>query len=131
MLEEYDLRTIDAVEAHLANTDEPYVYGCFDYYIVKYWKLHAQSAVSWFRDILNYNLSRLLISVLPPSSDKLNFPIVAETRLFTFFSRIEDSVDQLEVRLVNEEEVLALLGKDETQERQDPVLDEGELPLTP
>ena len=131
MLEENDLRTIKDVEAHLTNTDELYAYWCFDFYIVEYRKLYAYSAVTWFSDLLNYNWCCLLISILPPSSDKLNFPILAESRVFTFFRRIEDSVDQLEVRLVNEEEVLALLGKDETQERQDPVLDEGELPLTP
>jgi len=130
-LEENDLRTIKDIKAHLTNTDELYAYWCFDFYVVEYWKLHAHSAVAWFSDLLNYNWCCLLISILPPSSDNLNFPIVAATRVFTFFSRIEYSVDQHEVSLVNEEHVLALLGTDAMQESDDPLLVQSKLPLTP
>ena len=131
MLEQNDLRAIKDIEAHLANTDEPYSYWCFEYFMVKQWKLHPQSEVVWFSDLLNYNWCCLLIGVLPPSSDKLNFPIVAETRVFTFFSRIEYCVERLEAWLVSEEEVLALPGRDETQEPYDLMFYEGELPFTP
>jgi hypothetical protein len=103
------------------------VYNCFDFYIAEGWKVYPPVTPAWFRDAFHYSWCCLLLSVLPPASNKLNFAIVAETRVFRFFSRIEHSVDRLEASLVNQHDVLSLPGSQGTQETDDPLLYEGKV----
>jgi hypothetical protein len=128
MFEEDDLRTIKEAKAYLTNADEPRGYWSFELHLGRSQSL--RTTINWFKDLLYYNWCCLLISLFPPSSDKLNFRIVVETRVFTFFGRIENAVDRLEASLVNEEEVVALIGPDSMQESDDPLLVQSKFPST-
>jgi len=126
-LEENYFRRVKDIEAQLSKVGELYVYNCFDSYIAEGWKVYPPVTRGWFRDAFHYSWCCLLLSVLPPASNKLNFAIVAETRVFRFFSRIEHSVDRLEASLVNQHDVLSLPGSQGTQETDDPLLYEGKV----
>ena len=119
--------SIKDIEAHLNKADVEFGHSCFDYLLSSEgWKRSAVgcSANNWFEVLLYYNFCRLLLSVLTSSTENLGPTIAATAHLFTFFSRIEYSVDRVEDCLINEHELLTLTGSDELQ-LDDPVLAEG------
>jgi hypothetical protein len=117
---------VNDIAVHLTKADEQY--GCQRIYdwLEDDREISPDFCVNYFQQLLHYHSCRLLLNVLQPSAEDLDFAIVEEARFFTLFSRIEYSVDRLEMALLDERDLLSFAGSN-TQDLDDPLLSLGKV----